>query len=324
MKGGLNIALYLGIDFTSSNGVVTDPKSLHYVDPSNHDKMNAYQSAIFSAADILLEFDSDKMVPVYGFGANLNFPTLKSTGASHCFPCSGLTQPGAEEVFNITGIFDIYNFAIKHISLNGPTLFAPIFTKVLASCKEKYLENPDNYCFFMIITDGEIHDFDKTADVIVEACDYPISIVILGVGEESFQRMKDFDEGNFTDTKGRKPKRDIVRFVKFNEFKNSRTALSAEILKEIPTQVEEYYTSINKRPNPPKTPNRSFSHMPSAKHPPQTGMNIVPINGPNLAIPGQRPASLTPALVQLDINLAKPPTPYVPGQPTQNYPAAPS
>ena len=316
--------MYLGIDFTSSNGVVTDPKSLHYVDPSNHDNLNPYQQAIVTAADILLEYDADKLVPVYGFGANLNFPTLKSTGASHCFPCSGLTQPGAEEVFNITGILEVYKYCMSQISLNGPTFFAPIFDTVLQICKQKNREAPDNYCFFMIITDGEIHDFDKTADVIVEACDFPISIVILGVGEADFGNMRRFDNGNFTDTKGRKPKRDIVRFVKFNEFKKSRTALSAEILKEIPTQVEEYYTSIGKRPNPPKTPNRSFSHMPSAKNPPQTGMNIVPINGPNLVIPGQRPASLSPAIVQLNINNAKPPTPYVPGQPSQNYPAAPS
>src|SRR3990167_5846485 len=160
LKGGLNISLYLGIDFTASNGVVTDPKSLHYVNPSNPDTLNPYQQAVVTAADVLLEYDADKLVPVYGFGANLNFPNLKTTGASHCFPCSGEIEN--DEKFGIQGIFEAYNFAMRHISLNGPTNFEPLFRKMLLACQAKQREHPDNYSFFMAITDGDIHDFRQT------------------------------------------------------------------------------------------------------------------------------------------------------------------
>ena len=301
--------------------MVTDPKSLHYVNPSNPDILNSYQEAIISAADILLEYDADKLVPVYGFGANLNFPNLKTTGASHCFPCSG--DPKDDERPGIEGIFEVYNYAIRHVSLNGPTNFEPLFRKILNTCKEKQVENPDNYCFFMVITDGEIHDFDKTADVIVEACDHPMSIVIIGVGNEAFQRMRDFDEGHFTNRLGQKPKRDIVRFVKFNDFKQSRMALSQEVLKEIPIQVEQFYTMMGRKPNPPKTPNRSFAHLNSARPNVATNLTSVPINRPNLAVPTVVGSPYSPQMVELVMQPAKAPVPYSPNRGGMNYPAAP-
>lgn len=46
--------------------------------------------------------------------------------------------------------------------------------------------NTKNYNVMLIITDGEIHDMDKTRDLIVQAAEFPISIIIIGVGEESF------------------------------------------------------------------------------------------------------------------------------------------
>jgi hypothetical protein len=43
-----------------------------------------------------------------------------------------------------------------------------------------------NYNIFLIITDGEIHDMPLTKDLIVSACDLPLSIIIIGVGNEQF------------------------------------------------------------------------------------------------------------------------------------------
>ena len=53
LKGGLQIALHVAIDFTSSNKDPEDPSSLHYYS-QNRDSMNPYQDAIMSTGDILL------------------------------------------------------------------------------------------------------------------------------------------------------------------------------------------------------------------------------------------------------------------------------
>lgn len=45
----------------------------------------------------------------------------------------------------------------------------------------------------MIITDGIINDMTKTIDEIVRGADLPLSIVIVGVGEDEFESMDQLD-----------------------------------------------------------------------------------------------------------------------------------
>ena len=42
-----------------------------------------------------------------------------------------------------------------------------------------------------MITDGEIDDMETATDTIVEASDYPLSIIIIGVGAHDFTKMKE-------------------------------------------------------------------------------------------------------------------------------------
>jgi hypothetical protein len=65
INAGLDMNLVIGVDFTGSNGNPLSPGSLHYIHSSN----NEYMSAIFEVSQILLNFDSDKQVPLFGFGA---------------------------------------------------------------------------------------------------------------------------------------------------------------------------------------------------------------------------------------------------------------
>lgn len=49
------------------------------------------------------------------------------------------------------------------------------------------------YHCFMILTDGEIHDMPATIDLIVELSKFPVSIIIIGVGNENFEKMNVLD-----------------------------------------------------------------------------------------------------------------------------------
>ena len=76
----------------------------------------------------------------------------------------------------------------------------------------------------MIVTDGEIHDMQQTIDIVVQASDLPISIIIIGVGNENFEKMEalDCDNGLLRASNGHVAKRDIVQFVKYNDYKNAQ------------------------------------------------------------------------------------------------------
>lgn len=60
------------------------------------------------------------------------------------------------------------------------------------------------YHCLIIITDGEIHDLGETTDLIIELSKYPVSIIIIGVGDENFENMRflDSDEQALRSSKG--------------------------------------------------------------------------------------------------------------------------
>ncbi|XP_069353891.1 copine-2 isoform X2 [Eulemur rufifrons] len=66
--GGCQLMFTVGIDFTASNGNPLDPSSLHYINPMG---TNEYLSAIWAVGQIIQDYDSDKMFPALGFGAQL-------------------------------------------------------------------------------------------------------------------------------------------------------------------------------------------------------------------------------------------------------------
>lgn len=88
LRGGLELNMIVAIDFTGSNGVPKFPTSLHHMNPN---KPNQYQMAIFSVAQILMNYDSNKRIPAFGFGAKTKFGGSLSP-VSHCFVLSGNPQ----------------------------------------------------------------------------------------------------------------------------------------------------------------------------------------------------------------------------------------
>jgi hypothetical protein len=68
------------------------------------------------------------------------------------------------------------------------------------------------YNILLILTDGEIHDMSETKRLLVEASGLPISVIIIGVGNEKFKMMKQLDSDNqvLRDDFGRPCLRDIV------------------------------------------------------------------------------------------------------------------
>ncbi|KAF0028293.1 hypothetical protein F2P81_019380 [Scophthalmus maximus] len=224
IMGGCQINFTVAIDFTGSNGDPKSPQSLHYISPQG---VNEYLSAIWSVGNVIQDYDSDKMFPAFGFGAQIP-PTWQ-------------------------------------VKLYGPTNFSPIINHVACFAKQALQQSTAaQYYVLLIITDGVITDMDDTRNAIVNASRLPMSIIIIGVGGADFSAMEflDGDDGRLRSQTGETAMRDIVQFVPFRQFQNApREALAKSVLAEVPGQLVEFFRIMKQNPTMSKpAPNPSVTN----------------------------------------------------------------
>ena len=195
LKGGLQISLITAIDFTGSNGNPLDHRSLHYLGTQD----NEYLEAIKSVGSVLAPYDSDGLIPAFGFGAKLppNYDT-----PYHCFNLNGQVNP---DVQGVEGLVAAYKQTLNVARLSGPTLFSEILQYAISVTQSQV--SSYSYTILLIITDGVINDMKQSADLIVESSQLPLSIIIVGVGGADFTNMRtlDADDIPLTHSKTNKP-----------------------------------------------------------------------------------------------------------------------
>lgn len=82
-----------------------------------------------------------------------------------------------------------YNEITPDLIFSGPTNFAPLIRKAVDIVRKK-----GQYHILLIIADGEVVKEEETRAAIVEAANYPLSIVTIGVGDGPFEAMHRFDD----------------------------------------------------------------------------------------------------------------------------------
>uniref|UniRef100_A0A1J3E3N2 RING-type E3 ubiquitin transferase n=1 Tax=Noccaea caerulescens TaxID=107243 RepID=A0A1J3E3N2_NOCCA len=228
--------LIVGIDVTKSNewtGARSfGRKSLHYIGTTP----NPYQQAIAIIGKTLSVFDEDNLIPCYGFGdATTHDQDVFSFNPNDTF-CNGFEE-----------VLMCYRDIVPQLRLAGPTSFAPIIERAMTIVEE----SGGQYHVLLIIADGQVTrsvdterggvspQEQKTIEAIVRASEYPLSIVLVGVGDGPWDTMRQFDDNI--------PARafDNFQFVNFTDImskninparKEAEFALSA--LMEIPSQYK--------------------------------------------------------------------------------------
>jgi len=242
ITAGMQMNFVVAIDFTGSNGEYQDPRSLHHCGQTP----SQYYQATQSVGQVIQDYDTDKLYPVFGFGAKIP----PSGHVSHMFPCNFNNQNPF--VQGIDGILAAYYNCLPQIQFYGPTNFSPVINEVARMAADPgNLEKPvPDYFVLLILTDGIITDMDKTMEAIVNASGLPFSIIIVGVGDADFSAMDALDsDDQALRANGRIASRDIVQFVPFRNF-NTSQLLAQHVLAEIPDQVSQFMFQNKKTPPP--------------------------------------------------------------------------
>jgi len=182
--------------------------------------MNPYQSCISIIGRTLEEFDDDKLIPVFGFGDI----TTSDKGVFPFFPDSRPCHGFQEVLLRYTQI-------TPGVQLSGPTSFAPLIHEAIAIVKETR-----SYHILVIIADGQVSRPEETRQAIVQASSYPLSIVLVGVGDGPWEMMQEFDDSL--------PTRhfDNFQFVNFHEvmtrYDGNEATFAMFALQEIPDQYK--------------------------------------------------------------------------------------
>ena len=237
IKGGTELHFAVAIDFTASNGVVTDKSSLHYIDASG--KPNPYEIALKAVGDIISHYDPKGMYASFGFGSIV--PPAKVV--SHHFPLNG--NPNHPYCNGVSDLLACYKNILNQVIFYGPTNFAPVIEATAEIAKQN--QNGQNYFILLIITDGIICDMIQTKKAIIKASHLPLSIIIVGVGNADFTAMDELDsDDKLLSVDRMRAVRDIVQFVPLNRFLrhgnwvHSMVDLAKEVLFEVPDQVLSY------------------------------------------------------------------------------------
>ncbi|RXH79787.1 hypothetical protein DVH24_040934, partial [Malus domestica] len=163
----------------------------------------------------------------------------------------GNAQNPYEQAISIIGktlsVFDEDNLIPCFGFGDGPTSFAPIIEMAMTIVEE----SGGQYHVLLIIADGQVtrsvdthhghlsSQEQKTVDAIVKASEYPLSIVLVGIGDGPWDMMREFDDNI--------PARafDNFQFVNFTEIMSrnvdlsrKRTEFALAALMEIPSQYK--------------------------------------------------------------------------------------
>jgi len=216
--------LIVAIDYTKSNEY-NGRKTFHGLslhDVSGRGGLNPYERAIDIVGRTLEPFDDDHLIPAYGFGDT----TTTDIGVFPFFPdarpCRGFKE-----------VLSRYREITPNVRLSGPTSFAPAIYEAI-----KLVRETRSYHILVIIADGQVTSERQTMKAIVEASSYPLSILVVGVGDGPWETMQEFDDGL--------PSRkfDNFQFVEFSRFsgKKAEANFAVAALMEIPDQ----YLAIRK------------------------------------------------------------------------------
>ena len=230
MRTGVEFAMSVAIDFSAKNRPKGDAKSLHSLTSDN----NSYLNALKCLSWFFRNFDSNGKYDIYGFGAKVggsDFP-------NHFFPI-------ASNVAGPEGVEKEYREVLERLEFASPCYLHTMLQNLILPYERRPVYTPPGpliYNILVILTQGDLDDFEDFKDQLVRASNLPFSVVIVGVGNTAFPQLTtaDSDRCLMKSASGYIEERDFVQRVIYTDFRGDDRGFLHEAFAEIPRQLQEF------------------------------------------------------------------------------------
>lgn len=229
LKQGLRFHFACGIDFAAANRPASDKKSLHYI---LFKHPNAYEKCIESIGEIVEQYSASQVCFAWGFSARIN------RQLSHEIPL--VSETGQEKLLGVSSMLGAYASVVEKLQFDRPVCVLPSTMKAMRLITGQ--TKPHDYLVYLLLVQEDPSDLAQFIDYLHANQHQPISIVIIGIGNQGFPKMEErLREGQMKNGDGASFFRELVTFLKYKDFDSDNLAqMAATALDTVPEQAMQW------------------------------------------------------------------------------------
>jgi len=232
LKGKARVKTMVALDFTVDNGEIDQPNSLHYQAGSAY--CNEYELAMAHLLDMLVHYNTERLISGYGFGAKIS----ATSKTSHCFPLTG--KEGDPFVQGFEGLKLAYRKAGSKITLSSPRYLNAVISSAINYAREASRGNNLDYVLLLVFINGPNKDTRECIRTLQKIKQLPLMIRFIGVGVPSTSNFEAMDLSclhKHNEIGGVQ----YAKYVNFSDFDHNMPAFRREVLSDIPAAMTRYF-----------------------------------------------------------------------------------
>jgi hypothetical protein len=193
---GTQIGFIVAMDFTTSNGSITDSQSAHWYNPNRNlndvTTLNRTEKLLVSLTSFLESYSEDHKTPFLGFGAKV--PVAVGFRTSYCFAVNGNDSNPVCDL-GTYGVLQTYHDFLSTVEMSRPSNICEVLKRIKEGCTQiEAMGAADRklkqYSVALIFLDSVPNDLPEALKLMLDLETLPVSLVFLCMSLDEGRKEK--------------------------------------------------------------------------------------------------------------------------------------